>query len=160
MQEAFLTINGIKTNVLACGRWVEDEPPSKDEHIILVIPGNPGITGFYKMFMLALHNYTKYPVWTLSHAGHELFPGTSNKDLQSFKQNQNVFGLQGQIEHKVSLDSGLNKQTNYSFHIINVLENTFWLLSLMRICRTILNKINLFKVRICLSLIDIEYKYN
>lgn len=101
MQEAFLDINGTKTNVLTYGRWVEDKSTSEDEHIILIIPGNPGITGFYKIFTLALHNYTKYPVWILSHAGHELPPGTASEEIPSFKCNQNIYGLQGQIEHKV-----------------------------------------------------------
>ncbi|GAA6093992.1 lipid droplet-associated hydrolase isoform X1 [Tachysurus ichikawai] len=46
--------------------------------LILVIPGNPGVVGFYKTFMWTLYQaFNKlYPVWAVSHAGHCACPDT------------------------------------------------------------------------------------
>ncbi|KAF3844299.1 hypothetical protein F7725_007462 [Dissostichus mawsoni] len=55
---------------------------------------NPGVVGFYKTFMRTLHRKLGYhhPVWAVSHAGH----------YASSAAEYDVFGLDGQIEHKLA----------------------------------------------------------
>ncbi|XP_039605719.1 lipid droplet-associated hydrolase [Polypterus senegalus] len=73
--------------------------------LFLIIPGNPGIVGFYKTFMQVIYQSfdKKYPVWAVSHAGHCVPP-----DVMDMKEDTNeakledVFGLNGQVEHKLA----------------------------------------------------------
>ncbi|XP_028653218.1 lipid droplet-associated hydrolase isoform X2 [Erpetoichthys calabaricus] len=73
--------------------------------LFLIIPGNPGIVGFYKTFMQVIYQSfdKKYPVWAVSHAGHCVPP-----DFMDMKEDTNdaeledVFGLNGQVEHKMA----------------------------------------------------------
>ncbi|XP_062324749.1 lipid droplet-associated hydrolase [Osmerus eperlanus] len=73
--------------------------------IFLIIPGNPGVVDFYKTFMQALHQKfgSRYPVWAVSHAGHCVPPDTMDmiEDPPVTSVND-VFGLNGQIEHKLA----------------------------------------------------------
>ncbi|XP_044272644.1 lipid droplet-associated hydrolase [Tribolium madens] len=102
MQQAFLEINGVKTNVLTYGKWVEESfKPSEPKDIVLVIPGNPGLTGFYKMFMHTLNEKTGFPVWCVAHAGHEIPKKNPLFSIQRLKGNEGLFGLRGQVEHKL-----------------------------------------------------------
>ncbi|MBN3301214.1 LDAH hydrolase, partial [Amia calva] len=70
-----------------------------------VLTGNPGIVGYYKTFMQALYQTLdqKYPVWAVSHAGHCVPPDCmemmEDTDLMEI---EDVFGLNGQIEHKLA----------------------------------------------------------
>ncbi|KAL3272547.1 hypothetical protein HHI36_014019 [Cryptolaemus montrouzieri] len=70
MKQAFVNINNLPTRVITYGRWITDEP-DKNEEIILIIPGNPGITDFYKVFMEMLYEKLRCPVWVVGHTGHE-----------------------------------------------------------------------------------------
>ncbi|EFA08623.1 lipid droplet-associated hydrolase [Tribolium castaneum] len=102
MQQAFLELNGVRTNVLTYGKWVEESfKPTEARDIILVIPGNPGLTGFYKMFMHTLNEKTGFPVWIVGHAGHELPKKNSLFSVQPLQGNEGLFGLRGQVEHKL-----------------------------------------------------------
>ncbi|XP_030212946.1 lipid droplet-associated hydrolase isoform X1 [Gadus morhua] len=73
--------------------------------LFLVIPGNPGIVGFYKTFMQALHASFgfRHPVWAVSHAGH-CDPPVSMDMVEdaSFIEEGDIFGINGQIEHKLA----------------------------------------------------------
>ncbi|XP_029315757.1 lipid droplet-associated hydrolase isoform X4 [Cottoperca gobio] len=73
--------------------------------LFLLIPGNPGVVGFYKTFMQTLHRMFGYrhPVWAVSHAGHCAPPDSMDmvEDASSAAEGD-VFGLNGQIEHKLA----------------------------------------------------------
>ncbi|XP_034001555.1 lipid droplet-associated hydrolase [Trematomus bernacchii] len=73
--------------------------------LFLIIPGNPGVVGFYKTFMRTLHRKLGYhhPVWAVSHAGHCVPPDSMDmvEDASSAAE-YDVFGLDGQIEHKLA----------------------------------------------------------
>ncbi|XP_066540366.1 lipid droplet-associated hydrolase isoform X2 [Hoplias malabaricus] len=78
--------------------------PNTPKVLILVIPGNPGVVGFYKTFMWTLYQAfnRRYPVWSVSHAGHCTPPDTMDlvEDAAAMEA-KDVFGLNGQIEHKL-----------------------------------------------------------
>lgn len=44
----------------------------------MVLVGNPGVVGFYRTFMQAIHSMCGYqhPVWAISHAGHCVPPAS------------------------------------------------------------------------------------
>ncbi|XP_018589695.2 lipid droplet-associated hydrolase isoform X2 [Scleropages formosus] len=71
----------------------------------LVLFWNPGMVGFYRTFMETLYQAFegRYPVWAVSHAGHCVPPDTMDmlEDVAPV-QTGDVFGLQGQIEHKLA----------------------------------------------------------
>ncbi|XP_073481433.1 lipid droplet-associated hydrolase [Aquarana catesbeiana] len=106
IHDEFIYCLGAATQVLKFGPWkdlkktTDDCPP---EILFLVIPGNPGIVGFYRTFMQSLYCgfNKKYPVWAISHAGHCSPPPGMDMSDDSV-QTEDVFGLNGQIEHKLS----------------------------------------------------------
>ncbi|XP_052399700.1 lipid droplet-associated hydrolase-like [Carassius gibelio] len=68
-------------------------------------PGNPGVVGFYKTYMWTLYQtfIQRYPVWAVSHAGHCMPPDTYDMiEDASVTEKEDVFGLNGQIEHKLA----------------------------------------------------------
>ncbi|XP_011618241.2 lipid droplet-associated hydrolase [Takifugu rubripes] len=71
--------------------------------LFLIIPGNPGVVGFYRTFMQTIHSMCRYrhPVWAVSHAGH-CAPPDSMDMLQGAAEDGDVFGLSGQVEHKLA----------------------------------------------------------
>ncbi|XP_040916481.1 lipid droplet-associated hydrolase isoform X2 [Toxotes jaculatrix] len=67
--------------------------------------GNPGVVGFYRTFMQTLHSMFGYqhPVWAVSHAGHCEPPDSMDMiEEGSWAAERDVFGLNGQIEHKLA----------------------------------------------------------
>ncbi|XP_034153485.1 lipid droplet-associated hydrolase isoform X3 [Esox lucius] len=73
--------------------------------LFLIIPGNPGVVGFYKTFMQTLYQAfdRRCPVWAVSHAGHCEPPDTMDMiDDPSVMAAGDVFGLNGQVEHKLA----------------------------------------------------------
>ncbi|MEE6476910.1 hypothetical protein FKM82_011272 [Ascaphus truei] len=75
VHEEFIYCCGAATQVLKFGPWNDlqknnaEIPPNL---LILIVPGNPGIVGYYRTFMQALYCGLdqQYPVWAVSHAGH------------------------------------------------------------------------------------------
>lgn len=63
-----LLVDGKPTELLTLGSSIDENP--KD--IILIIPGNPGVTSYYKTFMQTVYSQMEgsHAVWALSHAGH------------------------------------------------------------------------------------------
>ncbi|KAA0711243.1 Lipid droplet-associated hydrolase [Triplophysa tibetana] len=79
--------------------------PNPPKALILIIPGNPGVVGFYKTYMWTLYQtfLRRYPVWAVSHAGHCMPPDTFDMiEDASVAEKEDVFGLDGQIEHKLA----------------------------------------------------------
>jgi len=110
MKEAYLKINGVPTKVVTWGQWVEEDFTNcEDKKLILCIPGNPGITTFYKEFLQILHNRTNIPVWIVSHAGHEMPMNSELNCMPLLHENEQLFNLKGQIEHKVSWVFAMNR---------------------------------------------------
>ncbi|XP_071999747.1 lipid droplet-associated hydrolase isoform X3 [Engystomops pustulosus] len=104
--DEFIYCLGAATQVLKFGPWrdlqkTSDEAPPKV--LFLIIPGNPGVVGFYKTFMQSLYCgfNSQYPVWAISHAGHCSPPTGMGMTDELDHQTEDVFGLNGQIEHKL-----------------------------------------------------------
>nr|XP_020639944.1 lipid droplet-associated hydrolase [Pogona vitticeps] len=106
VHEEFTYVNGAATQILKCGPWrdlwkYENTP----KVLFLVIPGNPGLADFYRTFIRTLYCSLKqqYPVWAVSHAGHCKVPNGMKMTEETENSNiDDVFGLRGQIEHKLS----------------------------------------------------------
>ncbi|KAJ8387943.1 hypothetical protein AAFF_G00148770 [Aldrovandia affinis] len=73
--------------------------------VFILIPGNPGVVGFYSAFMRTVHEAfgRRFPVWAVSHAGHCDPPDTMGMTADSPRMRiEDVFGLNGQVEHKLA----------------------------------------------------------
>ncbi|XP_070698848.1 lipid droplet-associated hydrolase [Pempheris klunzingeri] len=98
----FLYCDGAITEVLKFGSC---QLHSGCKVLFLIIPGNPGVVGFYRTFMQTLHSMFGYrhPVWAVSHAGHCAPPDFMDMvENASSAAEGDVFGLNGQIEHKLA----------------------------------------------------------
>uniref|UniRef100_A0A8D0H524 Lipid droplet-associated hydrolase n=1 Tax=Sphenodon punctatus TaxID=8508 RepID=A0A8D0H524_SPHPU len=108
LHEEFIYCSGAATQVLKCGPWKDlqkDESKDLPKLLFLVVPGNPGLVSFYKTFIQALYCgfNQQYPVWIVSHAGHCKPPGGMKMTEDTgMKELDDVFGLSGQIEHKLN----------------------------------------------------------
>lgn len=100
MYEAYLEINGVRTKITSFGKWVE-ESFTDSEDIVIIIPGNPGVNGFYNSFAKTIHDKLGYSVWIIGHAGHN-FPKQRISPLPPLEGNGDLFGLKGQVQSKVS----------------------------------------------------------
>ncbi|XP_070588906.1 lipid droplet-associated hydrolase isoform X2 [Erythrolamprus reginae] len=105
IHEEFTYISGALTQILKCGPW-EDlwNDKSAPKLLFLVIPGNPGLPGFYRTFVEALYFRLnqQYPVWVVSHGGHCKIPHEiKRKEEMASNDTDDVFGLEGQVEHKL-----------------------------------------------------------
>ncbi|XP_077668595.1 lipid droplet-associated hydrolase isoform X1 [Eretmochelys imbricata] len=107
LYEEFIYCCGAATQVLKCGPWkdlLETESKTLPGLLFLIIPGNPGLAGYYRTFIRALYHGLngQYPVWVVSHAGHCKPPsGMGMTEDTDIKELEDVFGLHGQIEHKL-----------------------------------------------------------
>lgn len=99
MNEAFVELNKVRSKIVTYGRWIEESSGTTNK-VIILIPGNPGMVGFYKDFAKLLYEKTEIPVWCLSHAGHN-FADKSTVTMPSFQENQHLYGLEGQVKHKI-----------------------------------------------------------
>jgi len=84
-------VNQAMTKYLTIGGGVETKPTK----LFIIIPGNPGLSGYYETFMSALYSRTKTPIWCVGHAGHDVV------DDPPLSGNEDLFSLEGQIRHKV-----------------------------------------------------------
>ncbi|GAA6229529.1 lipid droplet-associated hydrolase [Lates japonicus] len=101
-QTDFIYCFGANTEVLKFG---SSQLHSGHKILFLIIPGNPGVVGFYRTFMKTLHRMFGYrhPVWAVSHAGHCVPPDSMDMvEDASLAAEGDVFGLNGQIEHKLA----------------------------------------------------------
>ncbi|XP_052010035.1 lipid droplet-associated hydrolase-like isoform X3 [Xyrauchen texanus] len=104
----YVYCRGVVTELLKYGPTdlhASSKGPNPPKLLILVIPGNPGVVGFYKTYMWTLYQtfLRRYPVWAVSHAGHCMPPDTFDMiEDASVTEEEDVFGLDGQIEHKLA----------------------------------------------------------
>ncbi|XP_036336935.1 lipid droplet-associated hydrolase [Rhagoletis pomonella] len=101
MEESFVNISGTPTHVITWGRWIEDAIEDVPE-IVLCIPGNPGLVGFYTEFLSSLYEKLgkKIPVWIIGHSGHEEVVENSKIQVPCLRGNEKLFDLDGQLQHK------------------------------------------------------------
>uniref|UniRef100_M3ZDT1 Lipid droplet-associated hydrolase n=1 Tax=Xiphophorus maculatus TaxID=8083 RepID=M3ZDT1_XIPMA len=98
-QSEFFFCSGAATEVLKVG----SSQLSGEEVLLLLIPGNPGVVGFYESFLLTLHGMLGRPVWAVSHAGHCAPPDSMDLvEDGAAAARRDVFGLDGQIQHKLA----------------------------------------------------------
>ncbi|KFU93187.1 UPF0554 protein C2orf43 [Chaetura pelagica] len=108
LHEEFIYCCGAATHVLKCGPWKDlskDENKNLPRLLFMIIPGNPGLAGYYRTFIQALYCglNQQYPVWVVSHAGHCKPPsGMEMIEDTDIKELEDVFGLNGQVEHKLN----------------------------------------------------------
>lgn len=103
MNEAILNINNVPTKIVTWGQWIEEDFKSSSKDVIILIPGNPGITEFYKDFMKTIYENTGIPVWAIGHAGHERPTESKIHEIPDLKNNEKLYSLEGQLQHKVCL---------------------------------------------------------
>lgn len=99
-QTDFFHCCGIATELLKFGSCF-----SGCRLLFLIIPGNPGVVGFYRTFMQTIHSMCDYrhPVWAVSHAGHCAPPDSMDMvEDSSATEHSDAFGLNGQVEHKLA----------------------------------------------------------
>ncbi|XP_060128421.1 lipid droplet-associated hydrolase [Zootoca vivipara] len=106
LHEEFTYVYGLATQVIKCGPWKDlwkrERAPKA---LFLVIPGNPGLPGYYRSFLKALYSCLnrQYPIWVVGHAGHCKVPhGMKMIEETDVNKLDDGFGLRGQIEHKLS----------------------------------------------------------
>ncbi|TRY59668.1 hypothetical protein DNTS_027406 [Danionella cerebrum] len=104
----FIYCKGAVTEVLKYGPkdlHTASKGPNPSNTLILIIPGNPGVVGFYETYMWTLYQtfHERFPVWAVSHAGHCMPPETFDLiEDPSVIEKEDVFGLDGQTEHKLA----------------------------------------------------------
>ncbi|XP_061552910.1 lipid droplet-associated hydrolase isoform X1 [Phycodurus eques] len=112
-QTDFIYCCGAITEVLRCG---PPELHTGHKVLVLVIPGNPGVVGFYRTFIQTLYAMCgcHHPVWAVSHAGHCMPPASMDMvEDASSTADLDTFGLNGQVEHKLGfLRKHVPKETN------------------------------------------------
>lgn len=95
--------NGVQTQVITEGRWIEEGlSTTGTKHVVIVIPGNPGVPGFYARFIKILNTKLppEMPIWIVGHAGHVQPPNNLAFALPSHKSWDQYYGLRAQLEHK------------------------------------------------------------
>lgn len=66
--EKWVVVNEVPTCIQTYGAEIGEE--IKSDTIIVVVPGNPGVTDFYVSFMKSLQlKCGQHPVWVVGHAG-------------------------------------------------------------------------------------------
>lgn len=101
IQETWVTTkSGLVATVSSLGLGPRDcWDRLEQSHIILIIPGNPGLACFYSEFMLTLHSTLSDPntsIWAVDHVGH-LSPSPS------LLPSDQTFSLEDQVSHKLDL---------------------------------------------------------
>ncbi|XP_033149693.1 lipid droplet-associated hydrolase-like isoform X1 [Drosophila busckii] len=102
MQEAFVDVNSIPTHIITWGKCIEESLDNVQE-VVICIPGNPGLPGFYTEFGGTLQQQLgltgrDLPVWVIGHAGHYDPP---EAEVPQLTGNEELFNLNGQVTHKI-----------------------------------------------------------
>ena len=85
----YVRVGGVVTRY----SWIGGDIDSKPKRVIIVIPGNPGLCGFYETLMIHLWSSLKGSVdaiWAVSHAGHDPRPADP-----PFHTNKHSYDLKG-----------------------------------------------------------------
>ncbi|KAL6425525.1 hypothetical protein ACFW04_009585 [Cataglyphis niger] len=104
MRQSMINCNQVQTQVITEGRWIEEDSlPQSSKHIVLVIPGNPGVPQFYEEFIKTLYSRLTLdtPVWIIGHAGHVQPPDNLEIAMPGDEKWAECYSLNAQIQHKV-----------------------------------------------------------
>ncbi|XP_076170526.1 lipid droplet associated hydrolase sturkopf isoform X1 [Ptiloglossa arizonensis] len=137
MQRAMLNWNGVPTQVITEGRWVEEglsQCGNKD--VVVIIPGNPGVPQFYEGFIKTLKTKlpSETPVWVIGHAGHVQPPNNLLSTMPNDSTWYQHYSLMAQLEHKkefikkyVPEDAKLHLigHSIGSWMVLNILKDNF-----------------------------------
>lgn len=103
MQHAMLKWNGVPTQVITEGRWVEEGLSQFGKRdVVILIPGNPGIPEFYKGFIKTIKSRlpSEVPIWVVGHAGHVQPPSNLAITMPSNLTWNENYSLMAQLQHK------------------------------------------------------------
>jgi len=96
VSSGYVNVDWVLTKyVFAGGRDIHSKP----KRLVLIIPGNPGLCGFYETLVSRLWSglgESVDAVWCVSHAGHDALPAMPN-----LEDNKHIYSLEGQIKHKL-----------------------------------------------------------
>ncbi|XP_064480283.1 lipid droplet-associated hydrolase-like isoform X3 [Ornithodoros turicata] len=97
---SYQTVNRVPTKLLMVGTSRLDTDCISP--ILILIPGNPGIIDYYEEFLKEIYQAFGGAVHVcgISHAGHNELPCTLS--FPDFSANPELYGLDGQIQHKLS----------------------------------------------------------
>ncbi|XP_033149696.1 lipid droplet-associated hydrolase-like isoform X2 [Drosophila busckii] len=110
MQEAFVDVNSIPTHIITWGKCIEESLDNVQE-VVICIPGNPGLPGFYTEFGGTLQQQLgltgrDLPVWVIGHAGHYDPP---EAEVPQLTGNEELFNLNGQLLQKKQIRDRIKK---------------------------------------------------
>ena len=104
MHRAVVKINEVPTEVMTCGRWIEEGIAAEGKQdIVIIITGNPGVPAFYQEFAQTVQSKlpTEVPIWVIGHTGHTKPPPNLPDSYPDTKTSRNLYDLKGNLEHKV-----------------------------------------------------------
>lgn len=82
MPEQWIKIGGVPTRVLSYGKSIKEETFERKE-LVLCISGNPGLSGFYTVFLSTLFRLLiDIPVWGIGAFKNLLFSNFQRKNIQ------------------------------------------------------------------------------
>lgn len=99
-------IDGLATDMLCFAPAAPKQLNSQHDHVIIVIPGNPGVVDFYADYCRELHRKLDEAtvVYTVGHAGHSISSQTTSTS------GSRIFNLSEQLAHKLSAINFLQKR--------------------------------------------------
>ncbi|GJQ71987.1 hypothetical protein Trydic_g3091 [Trypoxylus dichotomus] len=98
----YVYLNDVPTRVVTWGKWIEESfEYEKNKELILFIPGNPGVTAFYEIFLATIYEKVRTPVWIVGHSGHEKPTNPEDYSIPDPKEHRNKFDLDTQIKNKM-----------------------------------------------------------
>lgn len=96
MQDEFISVGSTPTHIATWGIGKTEEI-QKCEELVLLIPGNPGLIGYYNEFLDTIYKTLKMPLCVISHAGHDLPIG----GVPPVEEKQS-YDLEFQTQHKIN----------------------------------------------------------
>ncbi|CAH2006807.1 unnamed protein product [Acanthoscelides obtectus] len=100
LTEGFVDVNTVPTKITCFGKWLNEL--DENEELVVFITGNPGMNGFYKEFVETVHRKLGWTAWMIGHAGHNDPPKNYETLVPKLEEdNKELFGLKGQIKHKI-----------------------------------------------------------
>ncbi|XP_077552196.1 lipid droplet-associated hydrolase-like [Haemaphysalis longicornis] len=96
---SYATINNVPTRVVQVGKT--DLCPERQEPLLIMIPGNPGIIEYYEDFLSEIYNHFQGSIHVcgVSHAGHDEVWKSGIAPPPN--ENWQLYGLEGQVRHKL-----------------------------------------------------------